>query len=101
MRVRVTRGAAARLEAPEDLRRFGLVAEGGLEGEALARALGTAGRLEGGHAWILPDWLRSASGRAGDPEWQAGFARMVEFAAKQGWVDAAGAIRAHIEHDPA
>ncbi|MBV1797744.1 hypothetical protein [Siccirubricoccus sp. G192] len=101
MLIRVTREHALRLEAPEDLKRFKLLVEGDIAGEALARALGEAGRLEGEHAWIAPDWLRRASGLAADPEWQAGFAKMVEFAAKQGWVNEAGAIRAHIERDPA
>jgi hypothetical protein len=101
MLVRVTREHALRLEAPEDLKRFKLLVEGDTAGEALTRALGEAGRLEGGHAWISPDWLRRASGLAGDAGWQAGFAKMLEFAAKQGWVNEAGAIRAHIERDPA
>jgi hypothetical protein len=101
MLIRVTREHALRLEAPEDLKRFKLLVEGGIAGEALARVLDEAGRLEGEHVWVSPDWLRRASGLAGDASWQAGFARMVEFAAKQGWVNGDGAIRAHIERDPA
>lgn len=98
MIIRVTREGGARLEAPEDLKRFKLVAEGDLAGEALARALGEAGRVEGEHAWISQDWLRRASGRVGDADWLRGFEGMVGFARRQGWVDAAtGAIRAHIE----
>jgi hypothetical protein len=101
MLIRVTREGGLRLESPEDLKRFKLVVEGDATGEALARALAPAGRLEAEHAWIFPGWLRDASGRGGDTAWQAGFARMTEFAAKQGWVDAAGALRAHVERDPA
>ena len=100
MLIRVTR-AATTLEAAADLKRFKLVVEDGLAGPALAAALGEAGRLEGEHVWVSPDWLRAASGLAADPDWTAGFAQMVGFAAKQGWVNDAGAIRAHIERPAA
>ncbi|MDO9707173.1 hypothetical protein [Paracraurococcus lichenis] len=89
--------AGARLDAPEDLKAFKVLVAEGLHGEALAAALGPAGRLDGDHAWISPDWLRAASGRAGDAAWVQGFEAMLAYAAKKGWVDAAGAIRGHIE----
>lgn len=89
--------AGARLDAPDDLKAFKLVVADGLQGEALADALGSAGRLDGDHAWISPDWLRQASGRAGDAAWTKGFDGMVAYAAKKGWVNEAGAIRGHIE----
>jgi hypothetical protein len=73
------------------------VVEDGLAGPVLAIVLGAMGRLEGEHVWVSPDWLHAASGLAADPDWAAGFGKMVEFAAKQGWVKEAGAIRAHIE----
>jgi hypothetical protein len=100
MLIRVT-GASTDLEAPEDLKRFKLVVEEGLAGPALAFALGDAGRLEGEHVWVSPDWLYANSGLTDDPEWVAGFTRMVEFAAKHGWVNETGGIRAHIERPPA
>ncbi len=100
MLIRVT-GASTELEAPEDLKRFTLVVEEGLAGPGLAFALGDAGRLDGEHAWISPDWLFANSGLADDPQWVAGFTGMVEFAAKHGWVNEDGWIRAHIERPPA
>jgi hypothetical protein len=99
MLIRLMPGAVATLEAPEDFKRFKLAAPQGLHGEGLSQALGHAGRLEGEHAWISPDWLRRASGLADDPEWRAGFGKMLEFAAKHGWVNERGEIRAHIERD--
>jgi len=96
MIIRVT-SAGAMLEAPEDLKGFKLVVEGGLAGDALATALGAAGRLAGEHAWISPGWLRDASGLAGDAAWVQGFEGMVGYATRKGWVDDTGAIRAHIE----
>ncbi|MCB4823151.1 hypothetical protein [Roseicella aerolata] len=87
----------ARLDAPEDLKGFKLLVTDGLQGEALARALGSAGTLEDEHAWISPDWLRQASGRAGDAAWTQGFEGMLAYATKKGWVNRDGAIRGHIE----
>ena len=98
MLIRVTRAATPVLDGVGDFKSFNLVAEDGLAGPALAAALGPAGRLEGGHAWISPAWLRAAAG--GDAAWEAGFEKMLQYAAKQGWVDAAGAIRAHVERAP-
>ncbi len=98
MLIRIANGTAA-LEAPEDLKRFKLVVSGGLEGAGLQQALGAAGRLEGEHVWVSPTWLADASGRGTDAGWLEEFGRMVGFAAKQGWVNDAGEIRAHIERE--
>jgi hypothetical protein len=87
----------ARLDAPEDLKAFKLLVRDGLQGEALARALGPPGTLDGDHAWISPDWLRQASGRTDDPAWSQSFEGMLAYAAKKGWVNQDGAIRGHIE----
>jgi hypothetical protein len=98
MLIRIAHGTAT-LEAPEDLKRFKLVVTGGAEGAALQQALGTAGRLEGEHVWVSPTWLAQASGRGADAAWLEAFGGMVGFAAKQGWVNEAGEIRAHIERE--
>jgi hypothetical protein len=98
MRIRVTAAAGAVLEAPEELKRFNLLVEPGLEGPALQAALGPAGRLDGVHVWVARAWLLAASPLAADPAWQAGFAGMLGFAEKHGWIEpTTGAIRAHIE----
>jgi hypothetical protein len=99
MLIRLAPGRAAALEAPEDFKRFKLVASPGLAGAALGQALGEAGRLEGEHAWIAPAWLQRASGLGQRAEWLEGFNRMMEFAAKHGWVNEQGEIRAHIERE--
>lgn len=53
------------------------------------------GRLDGDHLWVDADWLRR---RGPDNEqWTAGLGKMIDYAASAGWVDADGAIRAHIE----
>ena len=98
MIIRVAPGQGARLEAPEDFKGFKVVVEGGLEGPALAAALGAAGRLDGAHVWVAPDWLRAASGLAGTPTWDAGLAGMLAYAEQKGWTEpGTGAIRGHIE----
>ncbi|TCZ65543.1 hypothetical protein [Roseicella aquatilis] len=86
-----------RLDAPDDLKAFKLVVADGLAGEDLADALGPTGQLDGEHVWVSPDWLRQASGRTGDAAWTGSFEAMLAYATKKGWVNAAGAIRGHIE----
>ncbi len=48
------------------------------------------------HIWIRMDALRRLAAAA-DPEWEAGFAAMCEFAAGKGWVDPTGeCLAAHV-----
>lgn len=50
------------------------------------------------HVFIDPDQLLAMSGeRSEDPEWRAGFERMLEYARGHGWVNGQGDIRAHVE----
>jgi hypothetical protein len=58
------------------------------------------GRVDGDHVWLDQAWLQS-HGRPADPAWARDFAGMIGYAAKSGWVDAAGGVRAHIENAPA
>jgi len=98
MIIRIAPGQPARLEAPEDFKGFKVVVEGGLADAALAAALGPAGRLEGAHVWVARDWLRAASGLAGNATWEAGLSGMLAYAEKKGWTEpGTGAIRGHIE----
>ncbi len=65
----------------------------------LSRALGAAGAGEvaGDHVWLDVSWLRSAAGDR-DQDWHDGFTRMLDHAARQGWVSAdGGRVRAHVE----
>jgi hypothetical protein len=59
-------------------------------------ALDRVGRVDGDHVWLDRAWLQ-AQGRPDDPAWATGFAGMLGYAEKSGWVDDSGAIRAHIE----
>ena len=42
-----------------------------------------------------------AGARAGEAGWRAGFEAMIVYAAEHGWINDAGAIRAHVEVAPA
>jgi hypothetical protein len=94
------------LAEPEDFGHFSVSVEdeGGdaAEREAtLARVVGETdlGRLsaDGSHVAVDPLALRSLAGPSAGPAWEDGFARMCAFAAGKGWVEADGAILAHIE----
>jgi hypothetical protein len=90
MRLRVAADGTAMLEEPDDFTRFAVRAAPGV-------ALDGIGRVEGSHAWVPPATLRRLAPRAGTPEWDQGFGRMLAYAEGKGWVDAEGAVRAHVE----
>lgn len=88
------------LEEPDDVDRFHVAVVGGSDIGTVYGALvdAAAGRLEGDDAWIAVDAVRRmARGRVG-PDWDNGFAGMLEYARSKGWLDEAGhTIRAHVE----
>lgn len=69
--------------------------------EHLAQAIARIGHREGEqHVRLAPSVLRFLSGHAGQPAWEAGFAAMLAYAQRQGWVNAQGEVRAHLSfHD--
>ena len=55
----------------------------------------------GDHTFVPIDRLQALAGElADDPAWKSQLAGMVEYARSKGWVNDAGAIRAHIETEP-
>jgi len=89
------------LAEPDDLGSFKVLATG-THGDtgALAQALDGVGTLaDDGHAFIAVDAVRRLAGdRASDPEWSAGFDKMLAYAGSKGWMDASGtAIQAHVQ----
>ncbi|MCP3854069.1 MAG: hypothetical protein GY745_09390 [Actinomycetia bacterium] len=97
MFVRVdTAAETTTLEEPGDCTRFHVELIG--SDDALAATLGDVGRVDGKHVWVSPGAVRRlAVGQVND-NWESDFAGMVGYATSKGWVDDAGAIRAHIEH---
>ncbi len=84
-------GDRPRLEDIDNFRALKVVVAAGVQ-----PALDTVGRVDGDHVWLDRAWLE-AHGRPADPDWAKGFAAMIGYAEKSGWVDNAGAIRAHID----
>lgn len=97
MRIVLTAGAAPRLESAEDFKRFSIALDGTLTANRSAAVAPVAELDDADHAWVRPDAIRAISPFAGQPDWENGFAAMLGFAVKHGWVDAQGRIRAHID----
>jgi hypothetical protein len=93
MLINLTAGAAT-LEDIDNFKAFKVTTK--LPPSEIPGALAGAGRFEDAHAWIDPAWLK-ANGRPTDPAWLGGLDKMLAYAQGAGWVDAHGAIRAHIE----
>lgn len=88
-------GAITMLE-PADFRRLDVLVDPQIDGR-MDEAIARIGRREGeGHVWLHPPILRFLSGKAGQAEWEAGFAGMLDYAAKSGWTDPNGMVRAHL-----
>jgi hypothetical protein len=89
---------AVTLQDAEDLRAFKVLARGGEDPAALAEALQGVGRLApDGDAFIDPDAVRRLAGER-DAAWRDSFAQMLDYAGTKGWLDADGAIQAHVEY---
>jgi hypothetical protein len=87
----------ARLLNPGDLSGFVVVLEGGEDPGAEALAAGGVLGF-GDHAWVRTDALRRLAGAFATPEWEEGFAAMLDHARVRGWVDdEQGAVRGHVE----
>lgn len=89
------------LADPDDLGSFRVLARAAdADHDALARALDGVGTVApDGHVFVAVDAVRRLAGeRAVDPEWEAGFAKMLAYAESKGWMDDSGsAIRAHVD----
>lgn len=96
MIVRVT-GDQAAVEDAGNLRELRVDAAGADDATASA-ALRDAGlgELAGEHAWLDIAALRTAG--SGDDEWLAGFADMIRYATREGWVKG-DRVRAHVVRD--
>ena len=88
---------SARLVDPEDLTSFTVVLDS--ETDPSPEALAAGGVLGfGDHAWVRTDALRRLAGPVATPEWEDGFAAMLDYARSRGWVDDEhGAVRGHVE----
>jgi len=89
----VVRDKEVRLDDPDDFKGFKVVVETG-DGSGLF-AVGRLAHRD--TAWIQADAVRRLAGDAVTPEWESGFAAMLDYAKTKGWLDDAGDIQAHVE----
>lgn len=88
------------LQELEDFRAFKVVAHGFASAGELQERLGGLGHADedGQHVFVPLPWLAGHAGDAPDPEeWRRQLDDMAALAARHGWVDSAGRIRAHVE----
>jgi len=92
------RGGRLDLVEPDDFHRFHVRFVDAPDAAAAIEALQPVGRLDGEVAWVRVEALRELAGEHRTPQWEAGLARMLDFAAGHGWLSADGReIRAHCE----
>lgn len=97
MRIVVSVDGAARLEEPDDFRRFSVEMPSRLLADA-SNALSDVGRLaDATHVWVRPDAVRKLYHGSDELSWQSQFEAMHRFAESRDWLGPEGAIRAHIE----
>jgi hypothetical protein len=90
--------ATVQLVEPDDFTSFAVIVSGPPNRLAeVAEALTPLGAVDadGGHAYLRPDAIRGLTDA--DDTWDAGFARMIDYARDHGWVDDQGRVRAHLE----
>jgi flavin reductase (DIM6/NTAB) family NADH-FMN oxidoreductase RutF len=99
MRIYLTNAGAITLREPSNFSKLDVLVDP-QPGRELELAIARIGRREDEtHIRLAPSVLRFLSGHAGEPGWEAGFAAMLDYAARHGWVDARGEVRAHLTHN--
>lgn len=96
MRLHLTNSGAITLRDATDFRRLDVLIDAQSE-DQLNRSIARIGRREDEqHVRLAPAILRFLSGHAGEPDWEAGFIKMIDYATRVGWIDERGEVRAHI-----
>lgn len=96
MQVHLTNAGAITLREPAVFNRLDVRVDP-QSPEQLAKSIARIGHPAGEqHVWLSPSVLRYLSGHAGDPQWEQGFAAMLDFAQRKGWTNEAGEVRAHL-----
>ncbi len=86
------------LDEPDDCTRFHVSAFG-LNAERVGEVLAehSLGTMRGSEAYIDPAVIEGMTGERVSHDWPDRFAGMLAYAEKKGWLDADGAVQAHIE----
>lgn len=97
MQIILNAGILPRLENANDFSRFSILLDPSLDA-IRQTAVAPVGVLhDKDHVWVRPDAIRAISPLAHLEDWESRFVAMCEGAAKHGFVDDLGRIRAHIE----
>ena len=100
MEIHVWQDGVTTLQERDDFRAFKVVSHGFATTAELRERLEALGRADddGAHVFVSVSWLANHAGDVPDPEdWQRRLREMRALAARHGWVDSAGLIRAHVE----
>lgn len=99
MRIVISADGQVDLEDPRGFTSFSVAAANPTAGEVLKAMAGTASPAdEDDHVFVAVSGVRSLAGDHVDEDWEAGMAKMIDFAGKSGWLDQSGeGIKAHIE----
>ena len=96
MRIHLSNAGAVRLNDPADFRRLDVLVDP-QSCDMLERSIQRLGRREDDqHIRVSPSVLRFLSGQGGQSEWETGFANMLAYARRQGWIDEGGDVRVHL-----
>ena len=93
-----TSPAGVELVNPDDFTAFSVVLHGA-SADSVRTTLAVIGRVDDDeHVFVGRDKLAALAGaRTADPTWLAQLDGMMEYAARHGWIDRGGRIRAHVE----
>jgi hypothetical protein len=98
MIVEIENESRVTVQQAEDLRAFKIVSHlKDLAAADSALSSAKAGRVEGGYAWVNPQWLLKHSPNASSAEWMLRFDKMLQYARSSGYLNDQGEIRAHID----
>ncbi len=100
MIIDVNRSRSALLD-PYDFKSFKILAPRGATIADLQEMLGDIAHVADLKAvWVTRAGLDKLTDARSDPAWQRGVEAMIEKARVHGWINEAGAIRAHVEFRP-
>ena len=100
MYIHVTSKLDLSLVEPDNFRQFKVVVDADRKSIAEVRkAFSAAGEMADHETcWVSQGWLMAHSGRSAAKDWLSGFAAMLDYAQKKGWIEPGTAnIRAHVE----
>jgi hypothetical protein len=99
VRIVIPNDGQVELEDPNGFTLFSVAAANPSAAAVLDAMAGQASAApEDDHVFVAVTAVRSLAGDHVDREWEAGMAKMLEFAGKNGWLNESGdAIKAHIE----